>query len=113
MVSPGDVLTVQGISGGDDVVVSFYEYDVESGSFIFSNACGILFDRDAGFVVGDGNELIRMSESGERMPLITDGVLEAAISTGAVSGRYYLKLVCGDKHVFVPFRVWSADTAEA
>ena len=80
--------------------------------FYVSEDCNRLFDSASGYSIAQNGALVYRSESGEDLPLITDGVLEAALSSTAITGRYYLKFVCGDKYVYVPFRIF-VDTSTA
>ena len=91
-------LRIEGITP-NDVQIFVYELD-EEGFLVTDNALALFADA-VDIVVTQEGELV-LAQDATLTSLVTDGVFEAGVS---VTGKYYLKLVSGNKYVYVPVLV--------
>lgn len=112
-VAPNGTLNIGGISCSDEnaeILVYLYELDSETGVYSVTASCEALLSADGGYRIDGDGRLIRISDTAEELPVVTNGELELPISESAAEGIYYLKFVSGDKFLYLPFRVFIEST---
>ena len=112
-VAPNGTLSIGGISCSDEnaeILVYLYELDSETGVYSVTASCEALLSADGGYRIDGDGRLIRISDTAEELPVVTNGELELPISESAAEGIYYLKFVSGDKFLYLPFRVFIEST---
>lgn len=100
-VTVGDTLLIEGILPEDaDATVQIFILTLdEDGQLTFTDDCLTLFTEDSGYTVSAEGEILPVDST--QTALLTDGNFEAVVSAQAVAGRYYFKILAGEKFVYV------------
>ncbi len=89
VAAPGETVTLGTFSYDETVAVEWYIYANVEGYLEVTEACLTLFDG----VTEENGKLAGIT--------LTDRAATLTVSATAEAGEYYVKLVCGDKYVFV------------
>lgn len=96
----GEALTVDGI--GTDEVKLYLCQQAQTGELTCTVDCATVFD---GVTLGSDGELSMTDGSAA----VTGGAFTATVSTNAVEGKYFLKIILGDKYELIPITVLTAN----